>query len=140
MYVYNVHCLLEALLPSAIAYVRVCHAGMSRCHACGLRNSECHVCVCMALAIGARSSSLEDLARTAPGRVVWRRTERDLQVVEEESVVFSNIEVRVKRAEPSGLGDLEVMEYIACIRSGPFERKDGTSVHLATTEARFMPD
>ena len=56
-----------------------------------------------ALAVGARSRSLEDLARTAPvpGRAVWRRTERDLQVVEEESVVFSNIEVRVK---PSALG------------------------------------
>ena len=80
-----------------------------------------------ALAVGARSRSLEDLARTAPGRAVWRRTERDLQVVEEESVVFSNIEVRVKRAGPSGLGGLEVTEYIARIRSGPFERKDGTS-------------
>ena len=44
-----------------------------------------------ALAVGARSRSLQDLARTAPGRAVWRRTERDLQVVEEESVVFSNI-------------------------------------------------
>ena len=33
-------------------------------------------------------------------------------MVEEESVVFSNIEVRVKRAGPSGLGDLEVTEYI----------------------------
>ena len=32
---------------------------MSRCHACGLRNSECHVCV----AVGARSRSLEDLGR-----------------------------------------------------------------------------
>ena len=54
-------------------------------------------------------------------------------------MVFSNIEVRVKRA---GLGDLEVTEYIAHIRirSGPFEREDGASVHLATTEARFMPD
>ena len=33
--------------------------------ACGLRNSECHVCVRMALAVGAlaRSSSLEDLAK-----------------------------------------------------------------------------
>ena len=53
-------------------------------------------------AVGARSRRLEDLARTAPvpGRAVWRRTERDLQVVEEESVVFSNIEVRVKRAGP----------------------------------------
>ena len=95
-----------------------------------------------ALAVGARSGSLEDLARTAPvpGRPVWRRTERDLQVVEEESVVFSNIEVRVKRTGPSGLGDLEVTEYIARIRSGAFERKDGTSVHQAKTEARFMPD
>ena len=60
----------------------------------------------------------------------------------EESVVFSNIEVRVKRAGPSGLGDLEVTEYIARIhiRSGLFEREGGASVHLATTEARFMPD
>ena len=32
---------------------------------------------------------------------------------EEENVVFSNIEVRVKHAGPSGLGDLEVTEYIA---------------------------
>ena len=96
----------------------------------------------VALAVGATSRSLEDLARTAPvpGRVVWRRMERDLQVVEEESVVFSNIEVRVKRAGPSGLGDMEVTEYIARIHSGPFERKDGTSVQQAKTEARFMPD
>ena len=71
---------------------------------------------------------------------VWRRTEWGLQVVEDESVVFLNIEVSVKRAGPSGLGDLEVTEYIARIRSGPFEREDGASVHLATTEARFMPD
>ena len=55
-------------------------------------------------------------------------------------MVFSNIEVRVKRAGPSGLGDLEVTEYIARICSGPFEREDGAPVHLATTEARFMPD
>ena len=84
------------------------------------------------------------LARTAPGRA------KDLEengagpsggphVEEEESVVFSNIEVRVKRAGPSGLGDLEVTEYIARIRSGPFKREDGAFVHLATTEARFMP-
>ena len=59
---------------------------------------------------------------------------------EEESVVFSNIEVRVKRAGPSWLGDLEVTEYIVRIRSGPLEREDGAPVHLATTEARFMPD
>ena len=61
-------------------------------------------------------------------------------MVEEESVVFSNVQVRVKRAGPSGLGDLDVTEYIARIRCGLFERKDGTSVHQATTEARFMPD
>ena len=89
------------------------------------------------LAVGVRRGS-----RTAPGRElkVWRRTERGLQVEEEESVVFLNIEVRVKRAGPSGLGDLEVTEYIARIRSRPFEREDGAPIHLATTEARFMPD
>ena len=78
---------------------------------------------------------LEDLGRRRVELKVWRRTERGLQVEEEESVVFSNIEVRVKRAGPSGLGDL-----VARIRSGPFEREDGASVHLATTEARFMAD
>ena len=61
-------------------------------------------------------------------------------MVEEESVVFSNVEVRAKRAGPSGLGDMEVTEYIARMRSGSFEREDGASVHLATTEARFMHD
>ena len=55
-------------------------------------------------------------------------------------MVFSNLEVRVKRAGPSGLGDLEVTEYIARIRSGQFEREDGAFVHLATTKARFMPN
>ena len=88
------------------------------------------------LAVGARSRSLEDLGWRRVELKVWRRMERGLQVVEEESVVFSNIEVRVKHAGPSGLGDLEVTEYIARIRSGPFERE----VHLAMTEARFMPD
>ena len=53
-------------------------------------------------------------------------------------MVFLNIEVRVKRTGPSGLGDLEVTEYIARVRSRPFEREDGAPVHLATTEARFM--
>ena len=60
---------------------------------------------------------------------VWRRTERGLQVEEEESVIFSNIEVRVKRAGPSGLGDLEVTEYIARIRSGAV-RERGRSFSL----------
>ena len=90
------------------------------------------------LAVGARSRS-EDLGRRRVELKVWRRTERGLQVEEEESVVFSNIEVRVRRAGPSGLGDLEVTEYIR-VRSGPFEREDGASVHLATTEARFMAE
>ena len=58
---------------------------------------------------------LEDLGRRRVELKVWRRTERGLQVEEEESVVFSNIEVRVKRAGPSGLGDL-----VARIHSGPF--------------------
>ena len=90
------------------------------------------------LAVGARSRS-EDLRRRRVELKVWRRTEWGLQVEEEESMVYSNIEVRVKRAGPSGLGDLEVTEYIR-VRSGPFEREDGASVHLATTEARFMAD
>ena len=84
------------------------------------------------LAVGARPRS-EDLGRRRVELKVWRRMERCLQVEEEESVVFSNIEIRVKRA--SGLWDLEVTEYIL-VRSGPFEREDGASVHLATTEAR----
>ena len=46
---------------SRLGMLRWRHAGMSRCHACGLRNSECHVCVRMPLAVGARSRSLEDL-------------------------------------------------------------------------------
>ena len=57
-------------------------------------------------------------------------------MVEKESVVFSNIEVRVKRAGPSGLGDLEVTEYIAYAAGRSRER----TAHQATTEARFMPD
>ena len=88
----------------------------------------------------ARADVDEDLGRRRVELKVWRRTERGLQVEEEESVVFLNIEVRVKRAGPSGLGDQEVTEYIARIRSRPFEREDGAPVHLATTEARFMPD
>ena len=93
-------------------------------------------------AVGARSrSALPRESRTAPGRAKGlEENGAGLQVEEEESVVFSNIEVRVKRAGPSGLGDLGVTEYIARIRSGPFEREDGAPVHLATTEARIMPD
>ena len=56
--------------------------------------------------------------------------ERGLQVEEEESVVFSNIEVRVKRAGPSGLGDLEVTEYIA--RAYAAGRSRERTAHLST--------
>ena len=99
-----------------------------------IRNvTRVHVRHAQALAVPSRSGG----SRTA--LEVWR-TERGPQVVEEESVEFSNKEVRDKRAAPSGLGDLEVTEYIACIFRGPFEREDGASVHLATTEARFMPN
>ena len=66
-----------------------------------------------ALAVGVRSRSLGDLGRRRVELKVWRRTEQGLQVVEEESVVFSTIEVRVKCAGPSGLGNLEVTEYNA---------------------------
>ena len=61
-------------------------------------------------------------------------------MVEEESIVFSTIEVRDKHAGPSGLEDLEVMKYISRIHRGPLEREDGYSVHMAMTEARFTPD
>ena len=88
--------------------------------------------------MGRRRGSTHHLARTAPGRA---------KGLEENGAGPSgggggelNIEVRVKRTGPSGLGDLEVTEYIARIRSRPFEREDGAPVHLATTEARFMPD
>ena len=72
--------------------------------------------------VGARSRSPEDLGRRRIELKGWRRTEQGLQM-KEESVVFSNIKVTVKRAGPSGLGDLEVTEYIARIRGGPFETR-----------------
>ena len=129
------------------AHVRMCPSrlGMSRCHACELRNSECHVCVRMALSWPservARSGYPEALCLGDLGRAKGLEVNgAGPSVEEEESMVFSNIEVRVKRAGPSGLGDLEVTEYIARIRSGPFEREDCAPVHLATTEARFMAD
>ena len=113
-------------------YVRTCPSrlGMSRCHACGLRNSECHVYVRMAraeLAVGARSrSALPRGSKTAPGRA---------KGLEENG------------AGPSGGGEGErgIFKHrgqgqARWVRSGPFEREDGASVHLATTEARFMAD
>ena len=64
----------------------------------------------------------------AKGLEAWRRTKRGIQVVEEESVVFSNIEVRVKRAGPSGLGDLEVTKCIARIRAQLAVRERGRRI------------
>ena len=61
-------------------------------------------------------------------------------MVEDENVVFSTIEVEDKYAGPSELEDLKVTEYVGRIRRRPLEREDGASVHLATTEAIFMPD
>ena len=76
------------------------------------------MCVRLALA-GHRRSGIEKPRgpRTAPDRAKGLE-ERGLQM-EEESVVFSNIKVRVKRAGPSG----EVTEYIARTRGGPFETR-----------------
>ena len=73
---------------------------MSRCHACGLSNLECHAHACAprALAVGER----EDLGRRWIELEIWKRTE-----------------VWYKHAWPTGLGDLEVTEYIARIRRGP---------------------
>ena len=96
--------------------------------------------ICVRTYVSVTLRNVRSARGRAKGLEASRRTKRGLQVVEEESVVFSNIEVRVKRAGPSGLGDLEVTEYISRIRSGRFEREDDASVHLATTEARFMPD
>ena len=71
---------------------------------------------------------LGDLGRCRVGLKVWRRTEQGLQVVKEENVVFSNIEVRVKHTGPSGLGDLEVTEYNAYTAGRSRER----TAHLST--------
>ena len=91
-------------------------------------------------AIGARSrSALPRGSRTAPGRA---------KGLEEngagpsgggggERGIFKH---RGQGQARWAFKDLEVTEYIARIRSGPFEREDGAFVHLATTEARFMPD
>ena len=131
---------LYRVLYSLLAGCSVCHFAHSR--SLSPHNTKHFTSYCRAHGASRRSEIEKPRgSRTAPGRA-WRRTERGLQVVEEVSVVYSNIEVRVKRAGPSGLGDLEVTEYIARIRirSGPFEREDDASVHLATTEARFMPD
>ena len=71
-------------------------------------------------------------SRTAPGRTKGlEENGAGLQVEEEESVIFSNIEVRVRRA---GLGDLDVTEYIARIRSGRRGRSRERTAHLSTCQ------
>ena len=55
-------------------------------------------------------------------------------------MVFSNIKVRVKRAGTSGLGDLEVTEYIARTRGGPFETRKRTAYLSTWQRLKFMPD
>ena len=61
---------------------------------------------------GRRRSEIEKPRgpRTAPDRA--KGLEED-GAGEEESVVFSNIKVRVKRAGPSGLGDLDRTAYLS---------------------------
>ena len=115
--------------------------GMSRCHACGLRNSECHVCVRMAraeLAVGARSrSALPRGSRTAPGRAkgLEENGAGPSGGGGEERGIFNHRgqgQARwAFRAWGSG-GD--------GIYHAHTQREDGASVHLATTEARFMAD
>ena len=94
--------------------------GMSRCHAYGLRNSECHVCVRLALAVvGARSRS----PRTAPDRA--KGLEEDGAGPSDgggERGIFKH-KGQGQAHGPSELGDLEVTEYIARIRGGPFETR-----------------
>ena len=79
------------------------------------------MCVSVALAVGA-SSEIGDLGRSRVERFGGEQSGTF-----KESVVLSNIEVRVKRAGPSGLGDLEVTEYIARIRNRSRERTEQDS-------------
>ena len=96
--------------------------------------------MCMCTTSGCWPSECEDPGQRWIAELEDWRTERGLEVVEDESVVFSTIEVRDKHAGPSVLGELEVTEYITHIHLVPLKREDAASVHLATTEARFMPD
>ena len=82
------------------------------------------MCVRLALA-GRRRSEIEKprRPRTAPDRAKGLEEDGAGLQMEEESVVFSNIKVGVKRAGPSGLGDQEVTEYIARICGGPFQTR-----------------
>ena len=113
---------------------------MSRCHACGLRNLECHVCVCLVLSWPSESA-LPRGSRTAPGRA--RGLEEngagpsgggggERGIFKHSGQGQARWAFRAWRCRGDG---------IYCThRQRAVEREDGASVHLATTEARFMPD
>ena len=117
------------------------YVGMSRCHACRLRNSECHVCVRMAqLAVIEKRRG----SRTAPGRA---------KGLEEngagpsgggggERGIFKHRGQGQARWAFRAWGSGGDGIYRAHTQRAPrpFEREAGASVHLAMTEARFMPD
>ena len=76
---------------------------MSRCHVCGLRNSECHTRAPRAVGAGATGRRKMEVEENGVGPSAI--------MVEKDGLGFSIIEVGNKRAGPSGLGDLEMPEY-----------------------------
>ena len=135
------------MCPSRLGMSRWRHVGMSRCHACGLRNSECRVCVRKALSWPSERDPealcLGDLGRRRVELKVWRRTERGLQVEEEESVVFFKHRGQGQarwafRAWGSGGDGIYRAHTQRAVRERG--RRTCPPVHLATTEARFLPD
>ena len=116
----------------AISHIFISERISVMCHACGrragLRNSECHVCVRMAL-IG---------SRTAPGRAKGLEEngagpsgggERERGIFKHRGQGQARWAFRAWGSGGDGI-------YPGAQR--PFEREDGGSVHLATTDARFM--
>ena len=110
-------------------YVCMCSSllEMSRCHACGLRNSECHTCACRTALDRAR-----DLEETRAGpsgggggdRGSFKHRGRG--------------QARWPGFRAWGSGGDGIIISLAYAAGRP--RDDGTSVHLATTKGRFMPD
>ena len=102
---------------AAVSRLRALEFGMSRVRTLGAGRPA-------VVDVGARSRSPEDLGRL--------RIELKVLGLEEDGAgpsdgggergIFKH-KVRDKRAGPSGLGDLEVTEYIARIRGGPFETR-----------------
>ena len=114
---------------------------MSRCHTCGLRNSECHTRACAprALAVGARGSrtaldragGLEENGAGPSGGEGGERGIFNRRGWGEAHWAF--------RAWKSGVDGIHVYRTHTPRAVGA-RRRHGTSVHLPTTEARFMPD